>query len=161
VIPAASVFLRRLRVTLQEEILCTLEDPQARAAAASMLQVLAQLEMTCDWDARPLKERLRARQVAMQSIPLPDTAIAPQPTAASSASELEEAIDACDHFVQELITRASSTALDRGSSFSRSVLAYGAAAARVDLQFMRPSRLGKLTHKKPPSAQAAPSSMGD
>src|SRR5690554_3690560 len=98
-IPSTAVFLQRLRVTLQEQILPALGDPQALASASSMVQVLAQLEATADWNPQPLAERLKVRVDAMQAIPAAGLPLAAAIDTPSSADDLERALDACDLFV--------------------------------------------------------------
>jgi hypothetical protein len=137
--PTASWYLLALSKTLQEEILPALSDAQVRAAASSMLQILAYLERNVSWSAKPLAARLAARLDSLAD--LSEGTYWKQrygDPSRLSTEELEYAIENCDAHVQEMISAA-------GPSFAS--LAYCCEAARIDLQFMRPSHLGKLTRK--------------
>jgi len=137
--------------TVQTQILPQLTEPTARAAAASLLQVLAQLSLSVGWDPAPLNARLHARQGQLQALhalaqaaghALPAMSIIPA-AADTDALTAEQAILACDGYVAGLIPEGDPPApwLERG------LLAYCRAAVQVDLRFMPPSHMGKITRR--------------
>ncbi|WP_454644756.1 hypothetical protein [Bradyrhizobium liaoningense] len=137
--PTASLYLLNLSKTLQDEILPSLTDAHARAAASSMLQILAYLEHSTAWSPKPLTARLAARLNSSVGFLVPTARLERfGDLSLLSAEELEQAIEACDAHIQAIIDT---------SGPSSETLTYCCEAARVDLQFMRPSNLGKLTRK--------------
>lgn len=157
-IETPALILAAMVATLQDQLLPQLTDASARAAAASMVQVLAQLSVTVAWDPAPLAERLRVRRAALRSLPLDpagDRIALSAEANTGDAVALERAIHACDAFVSALVPSWPQMALTDALAppLERWLLDYGRQAAEVDLRFMAPSHLGKLTRKAVPKAQ--------
>lgn len=147
-----------MAATIDEQLLPNLKDPSARAAAASMLQVLAQLTATVAWDPAPLASRLDARLAHLDALPsiaglkLPEWNAGEATVIAADATVLEERIRACDGWVSSLVEQAAQATAAGSNELEKWVLGYGRRAAEVDLRYMAPSHLGKLTRKGAPTA---------
>lgn len=149
-----ALIMAAMITTLEEQLLPHLTEPSARAAAASMVQVLAQLSTTVAWAPVPLACRLEVRRAALAAMPravVPDLPPPPHDAvAATDAVALERAIHLCDAYASDLVAHAQGQAMQ---PLERWLLGYCRDAAEVDLRFMAPSHLGKLTRKTGPKAQ--------
>ncbi len=123
-----------------------------------MLQVLAQLTATVAWDPAPLAARLEARLAHLDALPsmaglkLPEWNAGEATVIAADATVLEERIRACDGWVSSLVQPAAQATAAGSNDLEKWVLSYGRRAAEVDLRYMAPSHLGKLTRKGGPTA---------
>ncbi len=147
-----ALIMAAMVTTLEEQLLPHLTDPSARAAAASMLQVLAQLSTTVSWDPVPLARRLEVRRASLAAMPRAAVPAVPPHAvvSATDAGALERAIHQCDAYASDLVSHAQDQAMQ---PLERWLLGYCRDAAEVDLRFMAPSHLGKLTRKTGPKAR--------
>lgn len=148
-----ALIMAAMITTLEEQLLPHLIDPSARAAAASMLQVLAQLSTTVAWSPVPLARRLEVRRASLAAMPrvVPDLPVPSHAAvSATDAVALERAIHQCDAYASDLVAHAQGQAMQ---PLERWLLGYCREAAEVDLRFMAPSHLGKLTRKTGPKAR--------
>jgi hypothetical protein len=137
--------------TVEQQLMPHLDDASSRAAAASMLQVLAQLSVTVAWDPAPLADRLQARRDAFARLAAAGATGMPDGLPGrTDAVALEQAIHDCDAWAAAQVGGGRALAPPIG----RALLAYGRAAAEADLRFMAPSHLGKLTRRRAAAATA-------
>ena len=152
-----ALIMAAMVTTLEEQLLPHLSDPSARAAAASMVQVLAQLSTTVAWSPAPLARRLEVRRAALAAMPRTAVPNLPAPpcgaVAATDAVALERALHQCDAYASALVAFGEG---DAEQPLERWLLGYCRAAADVDLSFMAPSHLGKLTRKSKTGPKAHP-----
>ncbi|WP_066266501.1 hypothetical protein [Hydrogenophaga palleronii] len=149
-----ALIMAAMVTTLEEQLLPHLIDPTARAAAESMLQVLTQLSTTVAWSPAPLARRLEVRRAALAAMPRTAAPNRPAPWCGAvdptDAVALERAIHQCDAYVSELVAFGQGEAVP---PLERWLLGYCRAAADVDLSFMAPSHLGKLTRETGPNVR--------
>lgn len=148
------MILAAMAATVEAQLMPRLTDAPARAAAASLLQVIAQLGATVAWDPAPLAARLAARQALLAQPPVADAPGVPRPMpTATDAVALEQAIHACDAWAEAQVPPGAQPVPPDLDAW---LLAYGRAAAEADLRFMAPTHLGRLTRKRAPAPSAAP-----